>query len=312
MWSIYYILIYLSINGATLSTNSPTIGVITKPCAAELPNKGCIEMIDTIYIRWIEQAGGRTVPISHNNTPSYLDKMFKSINGFYITGGGNKLVKYGELTDYALTVKYILNKAIEAKAQGDYFPIWGTCLGLEILAMLVSQDIYILSQCPHHLCDQYSTYLQFVAQDSRMFQYFGDTDIYSLESMNLTFNWHTWMLTTATFNSNPYLSQFFTFLTLSYSINGQYQFISSFEAKDYPIYAIQFHPENNNFDHSMTHNRTVSMESTRVSQLFADFFVNECRKNGHHFDSPEEELKYDMNKYPTYFDPTLRLVYIIE
>jgi hypothetical protein len=38
----------------------------------------------------------------------------------------------------------MINLAIEANKNNDYFPIWGTCLGLEVILMALSNDYNIL------------------------------------------------------------------------------------------------------------------------------------------------------------------------
>ncbi len=46
------------------------------------------------------------------------------------------------------------------------------------------------------------------------------------------------------FQENEYLREFFEVLSLSTDHNNK-EFVSSVEAKDYPLYGIQFHPEKN-------------------------------------------------------------------
>ena len=38
----------------------------------------------------------------------------------------------------------MLNLAIESNKKGDYFPIWGTCLGLEVMLMALLNNSNIL------------------------------------------------------------------------------------------------------------------------------------------------------------------------
>lgn len=42
------------------------------------------------------------------------------------------------------TAKYMYQRAVEANDAGDYFPIWGTCLGFQWLLMLTSHNDNIL------------------------------------------------------------------------------------------------------------------------------------------------------------------------
>jgi len=47
-----------------------------------------------------------------------------------------------------------------------------------------------------------------------------------------------------TFLDNQKLNAFFDITSVNFDGNGKW-FVSSIEAKDYPIYAVQFHPERN-------------------------------------------------------------------
>ena len=40
----------------------------------------------------------------------------------------------------------MLNLAITANKNGDYFPIWGTCLGLEVMIMALTKNPLILNK----------------------------------------------------------------------------------------------------------------------------------------------------------------------
>jgi len=76
-------------------------------------------------------AGARVVPIYYDGDEEYYDNMFKSLNGILFPGGGAEIGKNTLLTKNA---KYIFEKAIEANKNGVHFPLWGTCLGFELLS----------------------------------------------------------------------------------------------------------------------------------------------------------------------------------
>jgi hypothetical protein len=51
-------------------------------------------------------------------------------------------------TDYARAGKLFYKFAIEANERdGDYYPIWGTCLGFELLALVSNNDQPNLKRC---------------------------------------------------------------------------------------------------------------------------------------------------------------------
>lgn len=82
--------------------------------------------------------------------------------------------------------------------------------------------------------------------------------------------------------------------------NG-FEFISSIEHRQYPFYAVQFHPEKNLYE--WVRNKNISHTSSAIiaSQYFAEFFVNEARKSDHHFMDSKDEDQYMIYNYPAQF-----------
>ena len=56
--------------------------------------------------------------------------------------GGSASLKQGE--PFADNAFYLFNLAKQALDKGDYFPIWGTCLGFELLNKMASNFTYDL------------------------------------------------------------------------------------------------------------------------------------------------------------------------
>jgi hypothetical protein len=56
------------------------------------------------------------------------------------------------------------------------------------------------------------------------------------------------------------------------------EFISSLEHAIYPLYGLQFHPEKNIYEWAEDRVHSHSADAIRVSQYFANFFVNEGKK----------------------------------
>lgn len=82
--------------------------------------------------------------------------------------------------------------------------------------------------------------------------------------------------------------------------NG-FEFISTIEHRQYPFYAVQFHPEKNLYE--WVRNKNISHTSSAIiaSQYFAEFFVNEARKSGHHFADSKDENRHLIYNYPAKF-----------
>jgi len=70
------------------------------------------------------------------------------------------------------------------------------------------------------------------------------------------------------------------------------------EAKDYPFYGVQFHPEKNAFEWPYKYSRLPhSSNAVKTTFFFASFFVDECRKNLHSFESREDLEKHLIYNY---------------
>ncbi|KAG8574281.1 hypothetical protein GDO81_009124 [Engystomops pustulosus] len=105
---------------------------------------------------------------------------------------------------------------------------------------------------------------------------------------NITANFHHFGITPKAFLGNKKLSTFYRILSTNHDQNGV-EFVSTIEARDYPIYAVQWHPEVNRFQWRSDLAFPHSANAIWISQYLANFFVNEARKNPNHFSNPKEE-----------------------
>ena len=88
-------------------------------------------------------SGAQVVPILSFSSTDYLDSILSKVNGVLFTGGG---MDFDIKTKWTKNADYILKYAIEQNKKGNPYPIWGTCLGFELLAYLTSgYDSKVLS-----------------------------------------------------------------------------------------------------------------------------------------------------------------------
>lgn len=99
----------------------------------------------------------------------------------------------------------------------------------------------------------------------------------------LYFN-HEIGLKLSSFANNRYMIDFWKITSISKSKGGDL-FISTLEARDYPIFAVQFHPEKNLYEWKIAADRTA--EGARISQIMSNKFVEFARQNKNRFDSYE-------------------------
>ncbi|XP_017567937.1 gamma-glutamyl hydrolase [Pygocentrus nattereri] len=260
--------------------DSPVIGVLAQEVSAPTPGKNAY--IAASYVKYLESAGARVVPVMIKKSEEEYIKLFKSINGILFPGGGASIVSSG----YAKAAGIFYRLALEANLKGDYFPVWGTCLGFELLTFLTSQKLLL----SHTNTTGVALPLDFTkeSKDSRMFKDFPDDLITSLAKEPLTENSHRWSITTESFNKSEKLKKFYRIL--STNTDGQKEFVSTVEAYDFPIYGTQWHPEKNAFEWTRPY---IPHTPSAIKTTFytAYFFVNEAKKSLHSFSSQEEEQK---------------------
>ncbi|XP_053484746.1 gamma-glutamyl hydrolase [Ictalurus furcatus] len=268
----------------------PIIGVLAQEVYSPTPGKNAY--IAASYVKYLESAGARVVPVMINKTEEEYTIFFKSINGILFPGGGASIFSSG----YAKAAGIFYKLALEANSKGDYFPVWGTCLGFEQLTLLTSGKS-LLSQTN---TSGVALPLNFTkeSKDSRMFKDFPEDLMASLANEPLTENSHQWSISTKRFTGNEKLKKFYRIL--STNTDGQTEFVSTVEAYDFPIYGTQWHPEKNAFEWTRGY-IPHSTAAVRTTFYLAHFFVNEARKNLHTFPSQKDEQNALIYNYqPTY------------
>jgi len=239
------------------------------------------------------------VPINYYATNSELDHLFQSLNGFFFPGGG---------AAFPASAQYIYDKVVKANDNGDFTPLWGTCMGFQWLLMSQSRDSNILDPKSGQF-DSYniSMNLDFTsaAKTSRIFSTASQEIMNVLATENVTMNNHHYGIYTDHFKSTNSLNSFFNLLSTNQDRKGV-EFVSTIEAYKYPIYGTQWHPEKNPFEWSKVNGAPYeainhSPNAVAVAQFTANFFVQEVRKNNHKFADPKEEEEVLIYNYqPTY------------
>ena len=94
-----------------------------------------------------------------------------------------------------------------------------------------------------------------------------------LSEQNVTINFHNWCLTPDNFTKLETLTDFWSVLSTNYDENG-IQFISMMEAKHYPFWAVQYHPEKNMFEWTEKYqNIPHTQDAVHVAAFHSEFFV---------------------------------------
>eukprot|EP00092_Neocalanus_flemingeri_P016060 GFUD01017384.1.p1 GENE.GFUD01017384.1~~GFUD01017384.1.p1 ORF type:complete len:323 (+),score=84.53 GFUD01017384.1:84-1052(+) len=283
--------------------NRPIIGIISQTIHPELdallpPGHNYTTYIASSYVKWVEAAGARAVPIIVENEISsteYYTKLFSGINGVLIPGGAVSIFDSG----YAEASNIMFDLAKKENDAGEVFPIWGTCLGFEMLALMANGGQANLKSCLSYDQALPLDLLEGWEETEMLGQAPGDV-VEQLVSLPVTINFHHWCLTMENFTKYE-MEQFWTPVSVN-TDQEELEFLSTMEAKDYPIYATQFHPEKNAYEwapkfSSIPHSR----EAVNVAQYFADFFIDIARKSSHAFESRAEEEKYLIYNYQPFY-----------
>ncbi|KAI0241550.1 Gamma-glutamyl hydrolase [Lamellibrachia satsuma] len=71
-----------------------------------------------------------------------LDRRYDLLFRVLFPGGAANVTD----SPFAKVGRFFYEKAMQSNDKGDYFPLWGTCLGFELLADLTAEDS-ILKRC---------------------------------------------------------------------------------------------------------------------------------------------------------------------
>jgi gamma-glutamyl hydrolase len=269
------------------------VGVFTQPSPSQQGDCGgnCLYLAAS-YVKFIESAGARVVPINYYASEEELDKLFDSLNGFLFVGGGSA---------FPPSAQYIFDKTKQSNDNGDYIPLFGICMGFQWLLLSAADGQLRLDPSDGTQMDaeNYSIPLDFVSQDkikqSHLFQDASENIMKILSTDNVTMNNHHYGIYPEHFDTTPALSDFYNILSLNKDRQGV-AFVSTMEAKKYPIYGTQWHPEKNIFEWQMVMPNgemyeaiNHSYDAILISQYISNFFIQQARRSTHKFSSAQVE-----------------------
>ena len=267
----------------TAAAARPIVGILSQETEAGADGGSYIA---ASYVKWLESAGARVVPVHYESSAAELAALFGSINGFLIPGGAASL---RNTSQFYAAAKTMFGLALAANEKGDYFPVWGTCLGFETLMRLGSgsDDSILVSGLDS---EDYPVPLTATPAfaGSRLFKELPASLSAALTSQNITMNNHHSGTTPAGYAKSAALSAFFTVLSTNVDRQGK-AFLSTVQGKQHPVYGSQWHPEKNCFEWTVKEAIPHSVEAVAACQWTANFFVGESRKSNHSFPTVELE-----------------------
>ncbi|XP_017028527.1 gamma-glutamyl hydrolase-like [Drosophila kikkawai] len=304
--SISLLIFFGLVLSASAEISSPIIGVLTQEVRhnglimRHFPNK--TSFIAASYVKYLEGGGARVVPIWIGRNRSYYEDLMLKINGVLLPGGSNW---FNQSHGYAEAGEHLIQLAVELNDKGTFMPLWGTCLGMELL-------VYKLAQNKDHRIDCNGKNITLPVEfkegyrKSRLFASISEDVALAMTTENVTSHWHRFCYTEQDFAKDP-LTQIWRVLSLNHDVHGT-EFISTIEHIKYPFYGVQFHPEKPQYEFtkpSIPHTAAAII----TSQFFADFFVSEARKSNQSFANATEQATRLIYNYKPEYTSILRSIY---
>mmetsp|Transcript_26733 Transcript_26733/g.39584 ORF Transcript_26733/g.39584 Transcript_26733/m.39584 type:complete len:357 (-) Transcript_26733:3860-4930(-) len=280
------LLSHLLFSRSVLAVDVPVIGVFTRHNdIEEKQDLGDGQYISAAYIKLIESVGGLSIPIMVDASDEEVEDIFKQINGVLIPGGGGG-------NEHAAT-RTMWNLAKQSNENGEPFPIFGVCLGFEIMLQLASNDNDILVD--GYNAKSVSWPVQLTEYGTKNSKMFTDSDIRDIIStQNVTWNLHRLGITPEKFLANEGITSMFEINSVNVDRDGR-PFVSSMEARNidlYPFYGVQWHPEKNGFEYGIAEGTAKtffhpeidhSSDGIRVSHELLSLFIDDARKSSHEY-----------------------------
>ncbi|XP_063827781.1 gamma-glutamyl hydrolase-like [Ostrinia nubilalis] len=303
----------LHCEGAALphdQASRPVVGILAQEQPLYLRNRFSEEnytsFIAASYVKNLQFSGANVIPIPIGRDRQFYKELMQKINGVILPGGEAPL-RRSQINGYADAGQHIYELAMEMNDAGDYFPIFGECLGLQFLIVVASGRGEPQNKMRCHGFGNFPIYYADGFRNSKLFAGASDDVLDILKNEAVTVNAHKFCITDENLKAFNLTKDW---LVSSYSddIYGA-KFIASIEHTRYPFYALQFHPEKIFFEWKLQRGYPRTETAMRASKYFMDFFVSECRKNTHSFINADEERSYLIDNYKPTFTGDLRIHY---
>ena len=219
------------------------------------------QYMETATHTWLTAAGIELVPILSTCTGAEAAAYFEYIHGLYLHpgfAGGTASQAVIQLMNMFMTMATAAHKA------GDYFPVWGTCFGMQQMMTFVGGLTGLNSfDSKDYFKRVHGSISLSNINVSRLLQAAPPKFIH--DHYLPWFN-HEEGLTVARFETNKALKTTFNILARAHDRTGK-EYVALIEGKDRPWYGCQFHPEY----HKPLHE----------TLWLATFIKDECAKSGH-------------------------------
>ncbi|XP_017861159.1 PREDICTED: gamma-glutamyl hydrolase [Drosophila arizonae] len=287
-------------NSADKSTRDPcVVGVVCMDIASALYEHSAdpkpASYIAASYVKYLEAGGGLVVPIWIGRDRNYYELMMSRINGVLLTGGAVYLddednpaaVPSWMTNDCVKSIQYIYELALQRNKANEYFPIWATCLGFQLMLKNAVPSMK-RAACGETISRALSLQPTEDYDSSPMFQGLSPELRTRLQSEPFACYQHKYCITEESLGA---AASDWRVLATGRARSGM-SFITLIEHRKYPLYGCQFHPERSAYEQLVGRQDPWTESHTnhgiQLNQHFAHFFVEACRRNSNRFDSLEQ------------------------
>lgn len=238
--------------------------------------------IASSYVKYVEQTGAVALLIPYDLPLEELNAVMNQTNGILFPGGAAALLNRTSETPtpYMNRINYMVQYAKQRNDAGQFFSIWGECLGFEEMVLSLSNldpsnlmpgfdDVNQVH--PTKVTDKFF-------KRSRLFglmDYYESMYFFGRDSM-----WyhHVMGITPEKFMSDPVLKKTMDIVGTSVAPNGK-EYVAIMQHKKYPFYGLQSHPEKSQFEKKNPSTDIIDRqkETLDVSSNFIRAFVEENR-----------------------------------
>ena len=264
--------------------DEPVIGILTQPLTAYMKSRQrrlYMGYIASSYRKWVEQMGARAVAIPHWASIGEISSIMSQVNRILLPGGATFLKKSdGKPSKYTRQVERILAIAYQQAELGGHFPIWGTCLGFEMIVNTFSNWEVQRVKIKTFNTNKKLVWVENNYKNSTFAKTLSTQSKDSISKNAISYFEHYWGIKKQDFEASKKLKDF---RVLAYYEKDNKQIVAAIQHKSLPIFGVQFHPEKILYEHKKRVKVKFTYESAVASQELSRVMLYEALKNTNKF-----------------------------
>ena len=237
------------------------VGIVSVPLTPEKKYfKVCGDSyIASSHLKWLKSQDVETLIIPYNTKD--IKYYFSKVQGLYLPSGG---AFASNQTEYYKCCKKLIQMAMKENDKGNYFPIWGCCMGFQQMLIIADGNDDL-----DNLLTKFDSFNNLLCnidltEDGKNSTIMNGLDKHTRERIvkkKCTLNNHMLGISPRKMKANKLMHSFYKIVGTSRDRKNR-EFVSIIEARQYPFYAVQWHPERN-----------------EEMNAFVKFFSKELRKS---------------------------------